>query len=119
MKRWASCSQVKPMPPKDWNESRHTRRWQSSLAALAMETATARVGRVLVDGGDGEVAEGTGTLDGEEHVAHLVLDRLEGADGHPELLAVLDVGEHHLEERVAGADRLERERDGRLLQRRG
>ena len=73
-------------------------------------------GRVLVDGGDGEVAQGAGTLEGEEHVAHLVLDRLEGADGHPELLAVLDVGQHHLEERVAGADGLERERDGRLLQ---
>src|SRR5271155_1618018 len=34
-------------------------------------------GRVLVDGGDGEVAQGAGALEGEEHVAHLVLDRLE------------------------------------------
>ena len=31
------------MPPKDWSESRHTMRWQSSLAAFAMETAAARV----------------------------------------------------------------------------
>ena len=40
----ASCSQVNPMPPKDWIDSRPTRFWQSSLAALAMETAVARVG---------------------------------------------------------------------------
>ncbi len=40
----ASCSHVKPMPPKDWIDSRPTRFWQSSLAALAMETAVARVG---------------------------------------------------------------------------
>ena len=110
-KRWPSCSQVKPMPPKDWIDSRQTRRWQSSLAALAMETAVGPVRRVLVDGGDGEVAEGAGPLDGEEHVAHLVLDGLEGADGDAELLAVLDVGQHQLEERVAGADGLEREPD--------
>ena len=43
-------------------------------------------GRVLVDGGDGEVAQGAGPLQSEEHVAHLVLDGLEGADGDAELL---------------------------------
>src|ERR1700722_1863223 len=74
------------------------------------------VRRVLVDGGDGEIAEGTGPLDGEEHVAHFVLDRLEGADGDAELLALLDVGQQQLEEGVAGADRLEREPDRRLLE---
>jgi len=74
------------------------------------------VRRVLVDGGDGEIAEGTGPLDGEEHVAHFVLDRLEGADGDAELLALLDVGQQQLEEGVAGADRLEGQPDRRLLQ---
>ena len=74
------------------------------------------VRRVLVDGGDGEVAERAGPLDGEEHVAHFVLDRLEGADGDAELLALLDVGQQQLEEGVAGADRLEREPDRRLLE---
>src|SRR5580704_3129845 len=44
MKKWPSCSQVKPMPPNDWSDSRHTRCWQSSLAALAMATAAARCG---------------------------------------------------------------------------
>ena len=76
-------------------------------------------GSVLVDGGDGEIAEGAGTLQGEEHVAHLVLDGLEGAYGHSELLAVLDVVENHAEERIGGADGLEREPDGRLVQRTG
>src|ERR1700722_2479246 len=74
------------------------------------------VRRVLADGRDGEVAERTGPLDGEEHVAHFVLDRLEGADGDAELLALLDVGQQQLEESVAGADRLEREPDRRLLE---
>src|SRR5271156_3347951 len=73
------------------------------------------VRRVLIDGGDGEVAQGACPLDGEEHVAHLVLDRLEGADRDAELLAVLDVGQQQLEKGVAGADRLEREPDRRLL----
>ena len=50
-------------------------------------------------------------------LAHLVLDRLERADGHPELLALLDVGQHHLEERIAGADGLECEPDRGLLER--
>src|SRR3984885_1743100 len=43
--------------------------------------------RVLVDCGDGEIAERSGSLDGEEHVAHFVFDRLERADGDVELLA--------------------------------
>ena len=43
-KRWQSCSQVKPMPPKDWMDSRPTKFWQSSAAAFAMETAVARSG---------------------------------------------------------------------------
>src|SRR5580658_10501153 len=74
------------------------------------------VRRVLVDGGDGEVAQDAGPLDGEEHVTHFVLDRLEGTDGDAELVAVLDVGQQQLEEGVAGADRLERESDRRLLE---
>ena len=112
----ASCSHVNPMPPKDWIDSRQTRLWQSSLAALAMATAVRPGRRVLVDGGDGEVAQGAGPLEGEEHVAHLVLDRLERTDGDAELLALLDVGQQQLEEGVAGADRLERQPDGRLLE---
>ena len=48
--------------------------------------------------------------------AILCLIGLERPDGHAELLAVLDVGQHHLEQRVAGADGLERQGDGRLLE---
>ena len=71
--------------------------------------------RVLVDGGHREVAQGAGPLDGEEHVAHLVLHRLERADRHPELLAVLHVRQDHLEERVGDTHRLERQSERRLL----
>src|SRR3984957_9893287 len=72
--------------------------------------------RVLVYGGGGEIAQGAGPLDGEEHVAHFVLQGLEGTDGHTELLALLQVGQQQLEERVAGADTTEREPEGRLLE---
>src|SRR3984957_3199170 len=63
--------------------------------------------RVLVDGGGGEVAQGAGALNGEEHVGHFVLQGLKGTDGHAELLALLQVRQQQLEERVAGTDTLE------------
>src|SRR3984957_5873900 len=72
--------------------------------------------RVLVDGGGGEVAQGAGALDGEEHVGHFVLQGLKGTDGHAELLALLQEGRKQLEERVAGADTLEREPERGLLE---
>ena len=100
MKRCPSCSQVKPIPPKDCRLSPHTMCWQSS-GRLRHGDRDGAVGRVLVDGRHREVAQRAGPLDREEHVAHLVLDRLEGADGHTELLAVLHVRQDHLEERIA------------------
>src|SRR5580658_9710971 len=71
---------------------------------------------VLADGRDGEVAERASPLNSDEHVAHFVLDRLEGADGDAELLALLDVRQQEVKEGIAGTDRLEREPDRRLLE---
>ncbi len=65
----------------------------------------------------GEVSRGPGALDRDEHVGELVLDRLERADRDTELLALLGVLERHLEDRLAGAHRLECERDAGLLER--
>ena len=115
MNMWLSCSQVKPMPPKDWNDSWQTSRWQSSLALLAMATASGPAVGILLNGGDGVVAEGPGALDGHEHVGHLVLHRLERADGDPELLAILDVGQRHLEEGLRGSQRLQGRGQRRFL----
>ena len=65
---------------------------------------------VLGDRERGEVGGGAGPLERDQHVGELVLDRLERADGHAELLALLGVVERHVEDRLAGADHLERER---------
>ncbi len=72
---------------------------------------------VLGDGGGGEHAHAPRSLDGDEHVRQLVLDRLERADRHAELLALLRVLEVRVEDRLARADELERDRGRDLLPR--
>ena len=92
-------------------------RWQSPAAALATDVARRAARVVLGDRERGEVAGRPGPLERDQHVGELVLDRLERADRHAELLALLRVLERDVEDRLRGADHLERERDRRLLDR--
>ena len=74
-------------------------------------------GIVLGDRERREVAERPGALERDHHVGELVLDRLERPDRHAELLALLGVLERGVEDRLRGADHLERDGHGRLLER--
>ena len=70
---------------------------------------------VLGDRGRGEIGGGACTFEGNDHLRELVLDRLEGADGHTELVTFLGVLEGEVEDRLAGTDHLQGEGDRRLL----
>ena len=78
-------------------------------------TRRVAVGVAGVDG-HRRVLHGRGrAFERERHVGELVLDRLERADRHVELLAFLRVGERHVEDAARGADHLGRERDVRAV----
>ena len=86
-----------------------TRRAASPAAALATWHGP---GAVFVGGVDrhrGVVHRGGRAFERERHVGELVLDRLERADRHVELLAFLRVLERHLEDVASHADHLGRE----------
>ena len=76
-----------------------TARWRSASSASSVIAAYCAAA----------VARSTAS----EHVGELVLDRLERADRHVELDALLRVRERHVEQAARGADHLGRERDGR------
>ena len=90
--RWASCSQVKPMPPCTWmlscaHSSAGGERQRGRHGRGVGELVAALLGR------PGRVPHGAGgQLGGHEHVGAVVLDGLEGGDGPAELHAHLGVG---------------------------
>ena len=94
-----------------------SRRWQSPAAALATDVARCAALVVFGDRERGEVAGRAGPFERDEHVGELVLRRLERTDRHAELHAFLGVVDRHVEDRLRGADHLERERHRRLLHR--
>ena len=94
-----------------------SRRWQSPAAAFATDVALRAAGVVLGDRERREVTVRPGPLERDDHVGELVLDGLERADRHAELLALLGVLEGDVEDRLRGADHLERRRDRRFLDR--
>ena len=91
------------------------RRAASPAAALATWHARRAVGVVGVDGHRRVLHRGRRPLERERHVGELVLDRLERADRHVELLALLRVRERHVEDATRGADHLGRERHVRAV----
>ena len=68
-----------------------------------------RVGVFGVDAHRGVVHGRGRALEREGHLCELVLDRLEAADRHPELVTFLGVFERHREDPARGADHLGRE----------
>ena len=107
--RWASCSQVKPMPPCTWMLSLASR----SAAGMASVAATAAVYESWsppIGGRPGRVPDRRGRqLGGDEHVGAVVLDRLEHRDRAAELLAHLGVLGGHLGALAGDAGGLGRE----------
>ena len=86
------------------------RRAASPAAALATWQARARSASSASTRHRRVVHRGGRPLERERHVGELVLDRLERADRHVELLALLRVRERHVEDPARGADHLGRER---------
>ncbi len=93
--RWASCSQVNPMPPCNWMLFCALKIWARMACAAA--TAAGEPGALQVVGPGGVPGRGGGLLGVDEHVGGVVLDGLEGADGAAELLAHLGVLDRHVQ----------------------
>ncbi len=75
-----------------------------------------RAPRIVLGDREGrEVAGRARPLQRDHHVGELVLDRLERSDRHAELLALLHVLERDVEDRLGGADDLERQRHRRCF----
>ena len=85
--RWASCSQVKPMPPSTWMQSLAL----STAASRARAAAAAAASAVLVRRLAGRAGRVPGQRGGasrarQQHAGAQVLDRLERADRAAELV---------------------------------
>ena len=104
-RRWASSSQVKPMPPWTWMLASRgaLRRFRRHQAGGVDAHGPAGVGG-LVDGHGGGVHAGPGDVDGDDGVGQQVLDRLERADDLAELLALAGVLGAHVDRGLAEPD---------------
>jgi hypothetical protein len=97
-----------PMPPWSCTDSWLTWRALSAILILAAETARARSlrHRSLSRPWSRRAGHRARLLLRDEHVDHAVLQRLEGADRHAELLARLEVLERGVAGELHRADRL-------------
>ena len=112
MKRWRSCSHVKPTPPWSWTPSLAVAGGGGAGRGLGHVHRSVAVGIVGVERHRRVLRGASRALDRERHVGELVLDRLERADRDVELVTLLHVRERHVEEPARGPDHLRGERDG-------
>ncbi len=92
------------MPPCSWMHSSATRVPMRPMVTLAADSARSRVDAIGVERGGGVDHRRAGLLDLQQQVGHAVLQRLEAADRHAELLAGAQVVERRILGHVHRAD---------------
>ena len=106
---WRSCSQVKPIPPRTWSAEAGTSHRRPPARRRHRRGQRQRL-RLGVGGPCRVVGERAGLLGGQQHRGAAVRDRLVGADGPVELLALARVVHGHLHGPLGDAGQLGRDR---------
>ena len=87
--------------------------------ALGHRDVARRRRQPVLHGIRGAVDDRAGELEGEQRVGEVVLDRLEAADRHPELLALLHVVDGCLQQAIGEPDELRRRAERAVVERHG